>query len=86
MTAVINDFTFEGGSIFELKFTDAYGEKKDVYQWYLIYDGKRYVLNFVDQKKGIRILHNDSIGIIVLNIKELTLHINNMYLVNLQSR
>ena len=59
MAVVINDFTFdEHGSIFEIKFTDAYGDKRDIYQWYMIYDGARHPLDFIKMDGKIRILGN----------------------------
>ena len=68
MAVVINDFTFEHGSIFELKFTDAYGDKRDIYQWYMIYDGERHTLDFIKMDGKIRILE-DEYGEVFLNME-----------------
>lgn len=44
----LNYFSFDQGTIFELIFLNVtvQGEKKDRFQWYLVYKNKRYDLFF----------------------------------------
>ena len=44
---LINDFVFDGGSVFELKFVDIKSDNKiEKYQWYLVLQDKRFELKY----------------------------------------
>jgi len=76
---IIYDFVFihndKKGSLFELKFNDAFDKKdrkkdrkKDKYQWYLIYDGMRHDLTFVESpNEDERTLFSPRYGLIYLH-------------------
>lgn len=66
--------TFNKGSIFEVKFTELSqtADKKDRFQWFLLFNDKRYTLNFerfirksriFSCKLGTVVLHDDSLQI-----------------------
>ena len=59
---ILHSKQFKKGYIFEMKFNQISdsGEKSDRFQWVLIYQNKRYFLDFIKCEDGIRFLaHKD---------------------------
>jgi len=86
---ILYNFTFSNGKIFEVKFKDLLetAEKKDRFQWYLIYNNKRLDLKFEKIENNKRYftyqivdgVKYGAVGII-LDIDNQILHIyNNSY-------
>lgn len=70
--SILHSFRFDGGFIFEMKFNDleTTAEKKDVFQWTLIYGTRRYDLKFHSGAETQRIFTYED-GMIFLNMTEM---------------
>jgi hypothetical protein len=77
--SIINNFKFESGVIFEVKFDDLSNEasKKDKYQWFLIHNDLRYNLQFLSMDNGIRKLVSGGDMFVDLDVDNLILSFGN---------
>lgn len=77
MSSIMNKRKFNHGCIFELKFEDLPEDapKSQRFQWVLIFKSQRYYLSFIsyDFANKKRILHNEILGEVILDLKESTL-------------
>lgn len=72
---VLYNLKYSEGSIIEIKFIDLpeSAEKNDKFQWYLIYNNKRYELNFCKMVDNVRYFTCNCCNYIVLDIDKKTL-------------
>lgn len=56
--SILYSFKFAKGHILEIKFNELTNaaDKEDRFQWYLLFNNKRYTLKFIVMKETVRIL------------------------------